>query len=143
MIDTDERQLDLFANAGEEGLAQRATKKRRSKQALPAPAPVHKNPLPSDAQHRLGRDGTIILRFPTEVWAPRLWQSRVEKVSSLLQERKTERGRQNLWTTTVNTLFAQMRRRGATPDECQQQINDFHAAVSWQLSQQQSGPGAA
>ncbi|WP_338722384.1 DUF6074 family protein [Devosia sp. XK-2] len=141
-MEYDPRQMDLFADAGGEGAAQRATKKRRSKPALPAPAPASKAPLESDAQQRPGRDG-IILRFPTEQWAPRLWQPKVEKVSSLLQERKTERGRQNLWTTTVNTLFAQMRRRGATPDECQQQINDFHAAVAWQLSQQQSGPGAA
>lgn len=136
-------QFELFPDVGGEGLAQRATKKRRSKQALPAPAPVPQSLPRSDAKQRLGRDGDNVVRFPTEAWASRLWRPKVEKVSRLLQARKTERGRRNLWSSTVNSLFAQMQRRGATPEECSQQINDFHAAVSWQLSQQQSGPGAA
>ena len=138
----DPRQLDLFADAGGEGAAQRATNKRRSKPTLPAPAPVHKAPVESDAQQRPGRDG-IILRYPTERWAPRLWQAKVEKVAQQLIERKTERGRQNLWEAACRTLIVQMQRRGATFEEIERAIDDFHSALALQLSQQQSGPGAA
>ena len=141
-MEHDPRQMDLFADAGGEGAAQRATNKRRSKPALPAPAPASEAPLEGDAQQRPGRDG-IVLRFPTEQWAPRLWHPKVEKIAQQLIERKTERGRQNLWSTACRTLFAQMMRRGATVEEIERNIDDFHAAVAWQLSQQQSGPGAA
>jgi hypothetical protein len=121
------QQLDLFTDAVGEGAAQIATQ-AAGKQTLPTPAPVLHS---------------LVLRFPVAVWAPRLWQPKVTKVARLLQERKTERGRENLWRSTVQSLFAQMQRRGATGEEIEVQIASFHTAVSWQLSDQQSGPGAA
>ncbi|MGV8831697.1 MAG: DUF6074 family protein [Devosia sp.] len=115
-------QLDLFAN----------------------PAKTAPETRPAGCQVEDFRHATAtVLRFPVERWAPRLWLGKVDKIASLIMERKTERGRANLWRTTIETLFAQMRRRGAGLDEIEVQIADFHAAVSWALSDQQSGPGAA
>lgn len=141
MKEHDPSQLDLFTNADGEGIAQIATQ-AAGKQSLPAPAPASPAVL-IDAAHRPDRDGITVLRFPVERWAPRLWLGKVDKIASQLMERKTDRGRANLWRSTVETLFAQMRRRGASGAEIDRQIDDFHAAVSWALSDQQSGPGAA
>ena len=126
-MEREPQQLELFIDAVGEGPAQIATH-AAGKQGLSSPAPVSHG---------------LILRFPVDVWAPRLWQCKVEKVARLLRERKTERGRENLWRSTVQSLFAQMQRRGATGEEIEAQIASFHSAVSWQLSDQQSGPGAA
>ena len=134
-------QLDLFTRADGEGSAQIATQ-AAGKQSLPAPAPASPSLL-TDAGHRPCRDETTVLRFPVERWAPRLWLVKVDKIARQLRERKTERGRSNLWRSAIETLFSQMRRRGATGSEIDRQIADFHAAVSWALSDQQSGPGAA
>lgn len=140
-MEREPHQLDLFLDGHREGLAPRSTQ-TASKQALRSLA---KEPSPSsfEAQRSTDRDENNIVRFPVDRWAPSLWQGKVEKVARLLRDRKTERGRQNLWRTTVESLFAQMRRRGATGAEIEKQIDDFHAAVSWSLSDQQSGPGAA
>lgn len=142
-MEHDPRQGDLFPDAAGEGPAQRATPERRSKQGLPAPAPVAETPPSPEQSAGPARDEPKILRFPVERWATRLWEPKVEKTVRLLRERKTERGRQNLWRTTIKTLIAQMLRRGATAQEIEQQISDFHGAVSWTLADQQSGPGAA
>jgi len=141
MTQHDPFQLDLFTRADGEGLAPRSSQ-TASKQALPSLVPAPPSRL-TDAVHRPCRDETTVLRFPVERWAPRLWLVKVEKIARQLRERKTERGRSNLWRSTIETLFSQMRRRGATGSEIDRQIADFHAAVSWALSDQQSGPGAA
>lgn len=144
MTERDPLQLDLFTGDHGDQAAQRATPQRRSKPPGHAPA---KEPSPSelpfDAERRIARDEINIVRFPVERWAPSLWRGKVGKTARLLQQRKTERGRENLWRSTVQTLFAQMQRRGATGEEIQRQIDDFHAAVAWSLTDQQSGPGAA
>lgn len=88
-------------------------------------------------------DPSTVLRFPVRAWAPRLWHSRVEHVARVLQERKTAKGRDNFWSRETASLFSKMTRRGATRSEADAEIADFHAAVSWALSDQQSDPGAA
>lgn len=142
-MERDSGQGDLFPDADGEQAAQRATPKRRSKPPVHSPSSAIETPPKAERQRSPARDEINIVRFPVEVWAPRLWQGKVDKTSQLLNERKTERGRENLWRATVRTLFAQMHRRGATGEEVERQIDDFHAAVSLAMSKRQSGPGAA
>ena len=140
----DDRQHDLFADPPEGKAAQRATQERRSKPPCPAPSPATEPlplPLPGSG---VGRDEKRVLRFPVSVWAPSLWRHRVETVARVYAGRKTEKGRSNFWSSTINTLARQMHRRGATEGEIEAELARFRDAVTAELScLHDSGPGAA
>lgn len=122
---------DLFEDHRTDGGAAR-TPKRRSKP--PSNPPVTQSQPQPSASAALGPEECLVLRFPASVWAPRLWSARVESAAQILMERKTERGRSNYWARLVDTLAAQMLRRGATETELDRQLGDFRDAVQAAMS---------
>ena len=92
-------------------------------------------PLPTRASAAaVGPEECKVIRFPASVWAPRLWAGKVDIAAQTLIERKTERGRSNYWARLVDTLAAQMLRRGATEADLDRQLDDFRDAVQAAMS---------
>jgi hypothetical protein len=126
---------DLFEPS--DGRRRSAPHTRRRSKPSSGPPGDQSSPQPTSASAAaVGPEECRIIRFPASVWAPRLWSAKVEIAAQTLVERKTERGRSNYWTRVVDTLAAQMLRRGATEIELNRQLDDFRDAVQAAMSRE-------
>lgn len=145
----DDRTGDLFADSRKTGGASVRPIADASRPS--EPRAKQSPPLPTRASAAaVGPEECKVIRFPASVWAPRLWAGKVEIAAQTLIDRKTERGRSNYWARLVDTLAAQMLRRGATEVELDDQLDAFREAVQAALSSGQAvsrddhqPPGAA
>lgn len=129
----DDRTGDLFADSRKTGGASVRPIADASRPS--EPRANQSPPLPTRASAAaVGPEECKVIRFPASVWAPRLWAGKVEIAAQTLIERKTERGRSNYWARQVDTLAAQMLRRGATEADLDRQLDDFRDAVQAAMS---------
>lgn len=129
----DDRTGDLFADSRKTGGASVRPIADASRPS--EPRAKQSPPLPTRASAAaVGPEECRVIRFPASVWAPPLWAGKVEIAAQTLVERKTERGRSNYWARLVDTLAAQMLRRGATETDLDRQLDDFRDAVQAAMS---------